>query len=90
MRMSGGAGGIGCGCMIMVLVLNLTLGAVCFDYSLDTIFEKDIPWYGDAVCGLFLGEITIPCAVICWVLVQCDIEAPFVKPAVAAEPAANR
>lgn len=67
------------GCFIVFLIINLTIGAVCFDYSLNAIFGKDIPWYGDVACGLFLGEFTIPVALICWVLIQCDVDAPFVE-----------
>jgi hypothetical protein len=67
-----------CGCVVFILILNLTLGAFCFDYSLYSIVGKDIPWTLDAVCGLFLGEFTIPCALVCCVLRHCDIETPFI------------
>lgn len=70
-------GGMSCGCLIAVLAVNLTIGAVCFDYVLYSLAGKDVPWYADAIAGLFLGEAAIPAAVICWILRLCGVEAPF-------------
>lgn len=70
---------VSCGCLLSVLALNLTIGGLCFDYVFYSIFGKDIPWYGDAVAGLFLGEVAIPATVICWIVRLCGIEAPFVQ-----------
>jgi hypothetical protein len=64
--------------VLIVLLVNITIGAVCFDYSLKFVFDKDIPWYGDCVCGLFLGEVAVPAAIICWVLGECDVQSPLV------------
>lgn len=54
------------------------LGGVCFDYFLYSVFGKDIPWYGDAIAGLFLGQFVGPAAVICWVIRLCGVPVPFV------------
>ena len=78
MSRNGGEVLTGCGCWIIFAIVNLTLGALCFDYSLSYIFAKDVPWYADMVCGLFLGEFTIPAAIICWILNMCGIPAPLV------------
>lgn len=64
------------GCMVTVMILNVILGGVSFHYCLWSIFGKDIPWYGDAVFGLFAGEVTIPLAVVVWIL-RLFIQAPF-------------
>lgn len=57
----------GCG-RFGVLFINITLGALCFDYCLYSLTGKDIPWYGDILCGLFFGEIAIPFALLCLIL----------------------
>jgi hypothetical protein len=67
-----------CGCLIVILV-NLTLGAWCFSYSLSTIFDKDAPWILDVLGGLVLGELTIPVALICWILTVAGVPVPFLK-----------
>ena len=66
-----------CGTALFLLAFNLTLGGLCFDYSLFSLFGKDIPWYGDMVAGLFLGQFAGPIAIICWVVRLCGIDAPF-------------
>ena len=65
------------GCFALIIV-NLSLGGWCFGYSLESVFGKDIPWYGDMVAGLFLGQFTIPSAVVCWILKLCGVETPFI------------
>jgi hypothetical protein len=57
-----------CGCALLILVINLLLGGFCFDYCFWAIFGKDIPWYGDMICGLFLGEFVLPLSVVLWIL----------------------
>jgi hypothetical protein len=81
-KRSGGEGtflGMGCGCFLLVLLVNLSIGAFAFDYALSSILGKDIPWFGDMICGLFLGELAIPAMVICWVMRLCGIHAPFIS-----------
>lgn len=70
---------LGCGwlgCVTLGLIINLTIGGFCFDYVLWAGFGKDIPWYADAACGLFLGQFSIPSAIIFWIL-HFFIETPF-------------
>jgi hypothetical protein len=63
------ARGSACACLaLFVVVFNLTLGALCFQYSLWAICGKDIPWYADAACGLIGGEVVVPLAFVLWVL----------------------
>lgn len=50
------------------LAIGVWLGAWAFQYLLQTFAHKDIPWYLDALVGLFAGAITIPVAVVVWVL----------------------
>jgi EamA domain-containing membrane protein RarD len=73
------AAGLGsCGCFLTILAVNLTLGAMAFNYSVETIFGKHLPIFVDVLGGLFLGELTIPCAVVCWVAAACGVHIPFV------------
>ncbi len=59
----------GClGAALVLLLFNLLLGGFCFDFSLWALFGKDIPWYADLLCGLFLGQFVIPIAFIAWIL----------------------
>jgi len=69
--------GGGCGCYLTVIVINLTFGAWCFSYSLNSFFGKDAPWYLDVVGGLFLGELTIPLAVVCFILNSIGVHTPY-------------
>ncbi len=65
------------GC-ITILLINIFIGGACFDYVLFAVFGKDIPWYGDAVAGLFLGEFAIPATVIVWIVKLCGVATPFI------------
>jgi hypothetical protein len=68
---------IGCGCMVIVALLNVTLGGVLFDYCLQSYFGKDIPWYGDAACGLVTAEFVLPFAIVAFILKLCGVASPF-------------
>ena len=70
-------GGVSCGCFLLALIVNLTVGGYAFDYSLRFIAGKDIPWYADVIVGTVLGEVTIPLAVVCWVLKMCGVHSPL-------------
>ena len=49
------------------------LAAVCFDYSFNRLFAKDLPWYMDLIGGLVLNAINIPVAVILWICEHADV-----------------
>lgn len=65
---------------LALVVFVVALGGFCFDYSLDTYFGKDIPWYGDCVAGTLGGGVVVPASIIGWVLVQCDVPEPIFYP----------
>ena len=56
------------GCCLGVLIINLTIGSWSVGYLLDFFLNKNIPWIGDALIGLIAGEITVPVAVVVWLL----------------------
>jgi len=66
-----------CSCVFLFLIINLTLGAYLFAYSLESLIGKHIPWYGNVIGGLILGELSIPVGVICWILRLSGIAVPF-------------
>ncbi len=65
------------GCVVIIFLFNLLLGGWSFDYCLWSIFGKDVPFYMDMLCGLFVGQFTIPLAVVCLLLRCCGVEVPF-------------
>jgi hypothetical protein len=58
---------MGCGTAIIILLINLTIGAWSVGEILSW-FGKDIPWIGDMLIGLFVSEISIPVAIVGWIL----------------------
>jgi len=66
---------------VTVLLLTIAVTGFCFDYSLMTIFAKDIPWYADCLAGLIITPVIVAVAMGCWVATLCDVETPFVQPA---------
>lgn len=60
------ATGGGCGCITGIFYLLFS--GWSFDYCLMMLIGKNIPWYGDIICGLFVGSVTIPLAIVMWVL----------------------
>lgn len=80
LRITGDDATIGCfvSGFFLVVGFNLTIGSLLFQYCLWSILGKDIPWYGDAVAGLFFAQMAIPVSVICWVLRLCGVPIPFI------------
>lgn len=69
----GSTGLMYCGCLIVILLLNLLIGAWSVNYLLSILLHTTIPFWGAAVIGLFGGEITIPAAIVVWVLHVCGV-----------------
>jgi type IV secretory pathway VirB6-like protein len=68
---------ISCGCWIMILIFNMTIGAACFDYTLDKTLGRNVPWYLDMVGGAIVGTAAIPAAGICWIVEASGQKTPF-------------
>jgi hypothetical protein len=58
---------LGCLPILIILVINLTIGAWSVIEILSW-FGKSIPLMGNVVIGLFVGEISIPVALVGWIL----------------------
>lgn len=63
---------------IVHFTITAAIAGCCFDYVLLNVFGKDIPWYGDVVAGFFAGVITVPGAVVIWVLKLCGVAMPLI------------
>ncbi len=58
--------------IFLVVILNITVGAWSVNQILSW-FGKNIPMWADAVIGLFVGEFSIPVAIVGWILKLCGI-----------------
>lgn len=65
---------------LLILAAAMAFCGFLFDYSLDTYFGKDIPWYGDCVAGFFASPVTVTAAIVGYVLVECDLPTPIFHP----------
>lgn len=59
---------LNCGCALIIFVLNLIFGGMSVNYLLEVFANKVIPFGWAMVIGMFAGEITIPVALVTWIL----------------------
>ena len=59
---------VSCGCGIIILIANLIFGATSVNYLLTTFLGKALPFGWAMITGLFVGEFTIPTAIVVWIL----------------------
>jgi hypothetical protein len=59
--------------MAVFLFVNLFIGAWSVNYLLMEFMGKQIPLLGAMVIGLFAGEVSIPVAVVVWILKACGV-----------------
>jgi hypothetical protein len=57
-----------CGVYLLIAAVNLFLGGISVQYLIEVFTTKVIPFWGATIIGLFAGEITIPVAVIVYLL----------------------
>lgn len=58
--------------MLFIIILNITVGAWSVIEILSW-FGKSIPLWVNALIGLFVGEFSIPVAIIGWILKICGV-----------------
>jgi hypothetical protein len=58
--------------VLFLLILNITVGAWSVIEILSW-FGKSIPLWANALIGLFVGEFSIPVAIIGWILKICGV-----------------
>lgn len=59
---------LNCGCMIFMVIFNITVGGLSVNYLLEVFLNKTIPFWGAALLGLFVGEVSVPVAIVVWLL----------------------
>jgi hypothetical protein len=57
-----------CGCWIVIVLFNVLVGAWSVNYLLLEFLGKMIPFWGAALIGLFVGEVSVPVALAVWLL----------------------
>ena len=57
-----------CGCLLVVLVTNLLVGGWSVNLLLNVFLQKTLPIFWAGVIGLFVGEFSIPVAVVVAIL----------------------
>ena len=68
---------LGCGGIIAFFVTIWFIVAKMFEYSLWSIFGKDVPWYLDLLGGLVLNGLNFPVFVLCLIGRAMGFEVPF-------------
>lgn len=66
--------------IFVFLVLAMAVSGFFFDYTLDTYFGKDIPWYADCIAGVPFIGLTVSASLVGYVLVACDVPEPIFCP----------
>lgn len=62
-----GCGGFSCGTFLGIIVLNLLIGGWSVQYLCEVWLHKPISIGWATLMGLFLGEFTIPLAIVTWI-----------------------
>ena len=62
-------------CIVYIIVYGLAwwLSSYLFSYTIYAWTDKAIPWYASMLGGLFCAGITVPAAVVTWVLQLCGV-----------------
>lgn len=58
---------LGCIFQLLLGIVYFAIGGMSVNYLLEVWLNKNIPWYGDVVIGVLAG-ITVPAAIITWIL----------------------
>lgn len=60
------------GCIVFIILANITIGA----WSVGEIlmwFGKSLPLWADALIGLIVAEVSVPVAIVGWILRVCGV-----------------
>lgn len=68
---------IGCGCMLFAFVMNLLVGHWSVVYCLWFALEARAPEWVAYLAGFFMGQFTVPLAIIFWVLEKAGVAHPL-------------
>ncbi len=65
-------GKVGCFLVSLILVFNITVGAWSVNEILSW-FGKNIPLWADGLIGLFTAELSVPVAIVGYILKACGV-----------------
>ena len=57
-----------CGCYLMMLIFNIFVGGWSISYLLEIFASKIIPFWGSCLIGLFTAQVSVPVAIVIWLL----------------------
>lgn len=57
-----------CGCYLIIFAFNVTVGGLSVNYLLQFFLDKTVPFIGAAIIGLFTAQLTVPVAIVVWIL----------------------
>ena len=61
------------GCILSILLFNLLLGGWSVNFLLDFFLARTIPFVGAAGIGMVVGELSVPVAIVMFILVRYEI-----------------
>lgn len=64
---------VNCLVWLAVVVFNCWIGTMAVNYLIFTFFEKTIPWFWALVLGLFTAELSVPGAIVVWILKSLNV-----------------
>jgi len=67
-----------CYCCLLAMVIIFLLGGWTFDYSLNAMVGKEIPFFADCVGGLLTAECVLVVAPFLWICHLCGMNFPMV------------
>lgn len=56
----------GCGAMITLFITNILLGGWSVVYLSGIFLHTQISWLGAILIGLFVGQLSVPVAIVSW------------------------
>lgn len=68
---------LGCGFYAIGFAMTFAFAGFLFEYSMWSIFGRDVPWYADVIGGLVCNAVTLPVAVCCWIARLAGVDVPF-------------
>jgi len=63
---------INCGCNMIILIIKILAGGWSVNFLL-SLFNEKIPFFWAAIVALFIGELTIPAAIVIKILIRFGI-----------------
>jgi hypothetical protein len=56
------------GCYLILIIFNTIVGGWSVSYLLEIFANKIIPFWGSCLIGLFTAQVSVPVAIVVWLL----------------------